>query len=83
MVAGLFLLAGCKLTRFAVPLPDGRIARASDFRVFTTTKAEIECTLDTNGVVTIRIKVASKGDAAMAEAIAAGAAKGAIQGMKP
>jgi hypothetical protein len=83
LVAGCLLLAGCKVTRFSQTLPDGRVIRASDWRVFTVTTAQIEASINpTNGLIVIKVKVASRGDAAMAEAVAEGTAKGVVAGMK-
>jgi UDP-N-acetylglucosamine enolpyruvyl transferase len=84
---GLVLLgaagAGCKATFFEQRLPGGRVIRARDLRLLTTTTAQIEATINpTNGIIVIRVKAASRGDAAFIEAVAAGAAKGAVQGIK-
>lgn len=51
-----------------------------DTRFLTTTTAKITAVINpTNGVMTISVQASSRGDAAMAEAVA----KGVAQGMKP
>lgn len=78
-----FLSGGCKITSFQQTLGDGRTIRASDFRLFTVTTAEIQCTMNpTSGIVVLKVKAASRADVDALAAVAAGVAKGTAEGLK-
>jgi uncharacterized protein YcfL len=72
-------LVGCKSTGLEYSKADGTKLRVKDTRLFTSTGASYEATVNTNGTYTIRAQVQSS---PQAEAIGA-VAEGVARGLKP
>lgn len=76
------ICAGCKSTGLQVLKPDGTKIVARDSRLFMNTSGIITFSVDTNGVVSLRVEAGSMPHAESLKAITEGAVAGAIDGFK-